>query len=314
MLSRVANSLFWLSRYLERAEHASRFLEVMEGYAQELQGVSRGAAEASREVACGLFGDCPEAGAAGRGPEAFHRLVFDLEVPAGVFATVTLARENARSIRDAIASEMWEALNVLYLELQEAADGPRGTTRRHAVLQRVQKASHLIQGLRDNTMVRADEWHFLRLGRYLERADGTLRALDTMFGRPALLAASEAGPQFETLHLAAALRICTAFEAFSRTASALSAEGAIEFLLLDARFPRSVEFCLQELQHSLHAMSGTPHDNYTNPAEQLCGRLVAELRFASIEEILSRGLHESLQRLLGAVGGIGNAINQEYFV
>jgi uncharacterized alpha-E superfamily protein len=312
MLSRVANSLFWLARYLERAESAARFLVVSESYAQELQGVSRVAAEACRTVTYQLFA-MEEPGGKESNMAEFHRLVFDTEVPGSVLSSVTLARENARSIRDAIASEMWEALNVLYLELQEAAQATTSATRRQALLRQVQNTSHLLQGLRDNTMVRSDEWHFLRLGRCLERADSTLRAIDTMFNHPALEAASDAGHEIDTLHLVAALRVCTAFEAFSRNAPVLSPEKVVEFLLLDARFPRSVEFSAQELQRSLHALSQTPPDNYTNPAEQLCGRLVAELRFASIEEILGGGLHDTLQRLRVNVGQIAAAISQEYF-
>lgn len=312
MLSRVANSLFWLARYAERAESASRFLLVTEGYAQELQGVSRVAAEACRAVMWQLFAAADRMEEA-PGVSGFQRLAFDAELPTSVLSSVTLARENARSIRDAIASEMWEALNVLYLEVQAAAPAPVSAARAQALLQRVQDTSHLIQGLRDNTMVRSDEWHFLRLGRFLERADSTLRVLDTMFTHPALEAASSAGHEIDTLHLVAALRCCTAREAFSRTAPALIPENVAEFLLLDARFPRSVVFCVQELQGSLHALSRSPLDNYTNPAEQLCGRLVAQLRFASIDEILEAGLHGNLQRLIGSVGQIGAAVAQEYF-
>src|SRR5262249_11330849 len=121
------------------------------------------------------------------------------------------------------------------------------------------------------------------------------------------------GDEIDTLHLAATLRVCTAFEAFSRTAPALTPERAVEFLLLDSRFPRSVEFCVEELEHSLHALSRTPENLYTNEAEQLCGRLIAELRFASVEEILAQGLEERLARLLEAVGSVGRAIAQEYF-
>lgn len=312
MLSRVANSLFWMARYVERAESAARFLAVTESYALELQGVARVAAEACRAVTYHLFG-AEQPDAEDDGPAGFHRLVFDGELPGSIVCSVTLARENARSIRDAITSEMWEALNVLHLDLDAAATGSTSPTRRQGLLRRVQDTSYLVQGLRDNTMVRSDEWHFLRLGRFLERADATLRALDTMFTHPALQAATDAGEEIDALHLAAALRVCTGFEAFSRTASVLSPARVVEFLLLDARFPRSVEFCAEELQDALHSLSQSPTDNYTNPAEQLCGRLLAELRFASIEEILDRGLHEMLQRLIGEISRIGAAIGQEYF-
>jgi uncharacterized alpha-E superfamily protein len=310
MLSRVANSLFWLTRYLERAENTARFLGVTDSYARELQGVSRAAAEACWGVAVehlaldeGLAADA----------SSLPRLIFDVELPGSVLACVTMARENARSIRDAIASEMWEGLNVLYLRLQGEAGDATSTTAQQALLVQVQETSHLLQGLRDNVMVRSDEWHFLRIGRFLERADHTLRIQDRMFRHPALTAAAAGGQEIDTLHLAAALRMAAAFEAFSRTAPTLGTERVLEFLLLDARFPRSVEFCIQELERSLHALSRTPEDIYTNEAEQLCGRLVAELRFASIEEIIGQGLPETFDRVLRTVGAIGRAISEEYF-
>jgi uncharacterized alpha-E superfamily protein len=309
MLSRVANSLFWLTRYVERAENTARFLAVTESYALEVGGVSRVAAEACWSAARAHFGLPPEP----RDPGNLRELILDPQLPNSVFASIGLARENARSIRDAIASEMWEGLNVLHLRLQEAAAAGIVSGGEQALLHRVQETSHLLQGLRDNTMVRADEWHFLRLGRFVERADNTLRLLDTMVGHPALQVASAAGQDIDTLHLAATLRACTAFEAFAREGQSLSLEGVTGFLLLDARFPRSVEFCVHECGQALHALSRTPPDLFSNDAEQLCGRLVAELRFASIEEVIARGLHDYLLRTLRSVAGLERAIGQEYF-
>jgi uncharacterized alpha-E superfamily protein len=312
MLSRVANSLFWLSRYVERAENAARFLSVTDAYARELQGVSRAAAEAVGQAAWAHLAPgetMPE----GAGGGELQRLVFDTELPGSVYASITLARENARSIRDAIPTETWEALNVLFLRLQEEAPHRFTPTRRQALLHQVREAAWRMQGLRDNVMVRADEWNFQRLGCFLERADNTLRLLGTMFFHPALQVASDSGQSIDALHLAAVLRMCTAFETFSRTAAGLSTERVIEFLFLDARFPRSVAFAFEELQRALHALSQTPEDVYTNDAEQLCGRLAAELRFASVQEILHFGLRATLDRVLGTVGQIGGAVHQEYF-
>lgn len=317
MLSRVANSLYWLARYLERAENSARWLTVTSNYALELQGVSHAAADECWPVAARLLHS--EADRNENPTEILHRLILSADVDNSVLSSVSLARENARSIRDAIASEVWEALNVRYLELQEDADQPRGTreagrpNRQRVLLRQVLETSHLLQGLRDNTMVRADEWYFLRLGQFIERADNTLRCLDAMFNHPALHVAREAGHSIDTLHLAATLRTATGFEAFARTAPGLTPEAVAEFLLLDARFPRSVEFAIQELVAALHALSGTPVDIFTNEAEQMCGRLVAELRFALIAEILSQGLSTYVQRILGSLTQVGQSIADEYF-
>jgi uncharacterized alpha-E superfamily protein len=226
---------------------------------------------------------------------------------------VARARENARGIRDAISSEMWEELNVLHLRMQEEASVPASPTSLLSLLQRIRTASHMFQGLRDNTMVRSDEWHFLCLGQYVERGDITARLLEAMFFHPALEAAEEAGQNIDTLHLVATLQCCTGFEAYTRTEPAVIPARVAEFLLLDARFPRSVEFCVQEVGHALHALSGTPQDIFSNDAEQQCGRLVAELRFAEIDEIMAEGFQPYLQRVIQKLVQIGFDIRQLYF-
>jgi uncharacterized alpha-E superfamily protein len=316
MLSRVANSLYWLARYVERADTAARALRVTHSYAQELRVVSHTAAEQCWTVASSLLAprdgggeEEEEEGGAG----LFWRLAFDEDLSNSLLSCVTQARENARGIRDAIPSEMWEELNVFHLRLLEEAGAHPSETSELSLLHRMSNAAHRFQGLRDSTMVRADEWHFLRLGQFLEGADMTTRTLDAMFGHPALRTAQEAGQSIDTLHLGATLRTCSGFESFSRSEHSLTPGRVAEFLLLDARFPRSIEFCIQELGYSLHALSGTPHDLFSNDAEQLCGRLVAELRFAGIEEIMGQGLHEYLQGVLGKLAQIGRAVGQMYF-
>src|SRR5204862_3807839 len=145
----------------------------------------------------------------------------------------------------------------LYLHLSEEACLPITATRQQALLQQVQGTSLLLQGLCDHTAMRGDEWHFLQLGRFLERGDNTLRMVDTMFSHRALQVAAEHGHDIDALHLTTALRICAASEAFARTAHLPSLEKVVGFLLLEARFPRSVVFCLQEVERALHALSRT---------------------------------------------------------
>ncbi len=311
MLSRVANSLFWMSRYLERAENTSRFLAVTHNYTQELRGVLHGATDHCWRVTGKLLaGETPPDEGLG---ETFRCFAFDQETPASVISSVVRARENARGIRDAISTEMWEELNVLHMRLHEEAGSPPTEAGELSMLQRVRNASHLFQGLRDNTMVRGDEWHFMMLGQYVERADWTARVLEAMLSHPVLYAAAEAGHTIDTMHLVATLRSCTAFEAFARAERTVTVERAIEFLLLEARFARSVEFCVQEIGHSLHTLSGTPHDLFSNDAEQYSGRLVAELRFARIDEIIGRGIQGYLAELLGKLQQISSGIARQYF-
>ena len=311
MLSRVANSLYWLARYLERAEDAARFLAVTHSYTQELRAVSHAAADQCWGVACEFLGVSATAEESSRA--AFTRYLLDPDLPTSLYSSVALARENGRGIRDAISSEMWEALNVLYLWMLDESKAPTMEAAELGLLGRIQRTSHLFQGLRDHTMVRSDEWHFLRLGQFLERADSTARILNAMFDHPALAVAAATGEDIDTINLATTLRACTAFAAYSRASHTPSPGGVAEFLLLDGRFARSVSFCVQEMGVSLHALSSTPLDVFSNDAEQICGRLGAELRFAAIDEIMQQGMKDHLLRVRQKLWQLGEAIAGEYF-
>jgi uncharacterized alpha-E superfamily protein len=311
MLSRVANSLFWLARYLERAESTARVLAVTHSYAQDLRGV----ALSSTDECWGVIGRLQMGEAASELPvhDLFRKLVFDSASPSSLYSCITCARENARGIRDAISSELWETLNVLFLRIHEEAASPRSEASELSLLLAVRTASHLFQGLRDHTMVHGDERGFLVLGQFLERAEQTSRILEAMFTHPVLLAAEQAGHSVDVLHLVMTLRCCTAFEAFVRSSAPLTGSDVAAFLLLDHRFPRSVEYCVQEVGNALHGLSGTPANVFTNDAEQCCGRLVAELRFAAIEEIMSAGFQAYLRSVLGKIQQISDGIAREYF-
>ncbi len=311
MLSRVANSLYWLARYLERAENGARFLACNHEYAQELRGVSHAAADAAWKVARELM--APELVDEETGPKTFHRLAYDETLPHSIISSVLRARENARGIRDAIPSEMWEELNMLFLLLREEAQASHSDSAELSLLVRMKNASLLFSGLRDNTMVREDEWHFLRLGHFLERADGTCRLLKVMYTHPAIETASESGQNIDLLHLATTLKMCTGREAYYRAGNLLETESVAEFLLLDALFPHSADYCVQEISNSLHALSGTAQDIFTNPAEQVVGRLVADLRFASIEEIMAAGFEDHLTGILSKLNQLARAISEQYF-
>lgn len=311
MLSRVANSLFWLARYLERSENTARYLTVTHAYGQELRGVIHGADADCLAVTRDLFTAPDEPAGMGRG--ILRRFGLDPALPNSVVSSLTHARENARGIRDAISSEMWEELNVMHLVLQEAVASSSVESMDFDTLIRVRSTSHLFQGLRDNTLVRGDAWHFLLLGQFLERADWTARVLRAMWSHPAVLKAAEAGHNIETMHLVATLRCCTAFEAFRRFDRSLAADRVLHFLVLEAGFPRSVEFCLQEVSRSLHVLSGTPLEVFTNEAEQSSGRLLSELRFTSVEELLQGDVAEFLTGILARIDGVAAAVVRLYF-
>jgi uncharacterized alpha-E superfamily protein len=309
MLSRVANSLFWSSRYTQRAEQLARLLSVTYNYGLELQGILPEASDACWEaLATFVEIDVPD-----EPEELIHRLAFDTTLPQSVLSCVIQSRENARSIRDSISSELWQSENMLFHKLSSAANATPDPSTELALLSETNLLFHTLHGLRDHTMSRGDEWHFMRLGRHLERASGTVRTVDFMFSHPALAMAEQAGISIDSVHLASTLRMCTGYETFSRRVHFLTPERVAEFLLVDTQFPQAAGFAIQEVASALHTLSTTPSDVPTNEAEQIAGRLLAEMRFIGIDEIFRRGLHDYLIDTLTNLNRLGLAIDFQYF-
>lgn len=309
MLSRVANSLYWSSRYLERAEIAARSSAALYGYGLELQGISHVAALACWQSMPQLIdvdfgGSDPE--------ELLHTILFDPYAPGSVLNAVIHARENARSVRDVIPSEYWEAINMLFHLLHDTSKAAPDEEHDIAVAGQASLYFHVLHGLRDNSMMRNDGWHFIRLGRNLERASGAIRIVDFMFGHPALDLAEKEALSIDAVHLATTLRMAMGYEAFSGLGGHLTPDSVADFLLLDSSFPRSAEFAIHDLSVSLHALSRTPIDIISSDAERIAGRMLAELRFRDAGEVLI-DLGDWTLDLLKRLNSLGLAINAQYF-
>lgn len=310
MLSRVANALFWNSRYTERAEITSRVVAATYAYSEELQGISPEAAAACWTSLPGILDFQLDPG----DPEvALHTALFDPFSPGSVINSVIQARENARSVRDTIPSEYWEATNVLFHLLNDSGKAAPDEEHDMAVASQASQMFHHLHGLRDNAMLRDDGWNFMQIGRYLERAAGAVRAVDYMFKHPALVEAEQQHLSLDAVHLATTLRMCMGYEAFFRGGAQLAPEPVADFLLLNPDFPRAAEFSIQQLSIALHALSKTPADVYSTEAEKLAGRLLAELRFMSPEELFQNDLHAWLIDILKRLNALGVALHGQYF-
>ncbi len=316
MLSRVANSLYWMSRYLERADNTARLVDV------NLQLFLDFRARDDRELAERWMPVVQSAGdeslfrslhgqPTGRTVSEF--LVFQPENPNSILAAVTQARENARMVRDQITIEVWEELNRLYLYLRSAAARAQLESSPGEFFQEIKASSLHLQGLTNATVVRNEGWLFQQAGKYLERADQTSRILDV---RHATFPAK--GPpapvnQSGALEWAAVLRSCSAWDAY-RSLHGADVQPALvaEYLLLTPDFPRSVRFCVQSLNATLRGISGTAPDRFANDAERLAGRLLAELQFTTAAEIFATGLHMYVDELQTKLSDIGTALFQAY--
>lgn len=280
MLSRVADSLFWMARYLERAEHTARLLDVHLHSALDLTPTA--AERRWRRLLLALHSQPPAAGVT---PYAITQaLTFDTSNSDSIAACITAARDNARQVRERISSEMWEQVNRLYLQVRHTSMEEMWSGEPHLFFRSVKEGVHLFQGITDATLSHDEGWWFIQIGRYLERAMATAALLDVHFCLPEGSDA-EALDYFEWVAL---LKSCTAFEAYCKVYTAsIRPEDVAEFLLLNAEFPRSIRFAADMIQDAAQAIGRSSAHRATARVERLAGRLRAVLDYGQVDEIMT---------------------------
>ena len=296
MLSRIAESMFWIGRYVERADDTARILDVTtqllleEGHGDEDR--------VCRSLLSVMGVDAP--------PDhpcdtrlVMEQLAYDLDSPSSIAATLAAARESARRARETLSVPMWEALNTTWRAIPT---GQFRALRMPATFDWVRDRACLINGHADATMTRDEGWQFLVLGRSIERADMTARLVATT-----ALAGGAGSPWSTTL------RSCGAYEAFLRTYRGLETErGAAEFLLLDRLFPRSVVFALSRAEQCLNNLEAGERAGFQNDAQRLIGRTRAELEYRSLADVVADLPHE-MERLQRTCAAAMDAVARRYF-
>ncbi|MGB7342426.1 MAG: alpha-E domain-containing protein [Phototrophicaceae bacterium] len=278
MLSRVADSLYWMSRYLERAEHTARLINVHLNNMLEIEH-SREADRLQRLLDT-LNMDTDNLAS----DDVMQYLVFDNDNSASIAATVASARENARQVRDQFSSEMWTQLNKLYLQVQHADTTRLWYDSPHNYLTRILDGSHLFQGVTDATMNHNQGWQFIQIGRYIERALDLLILLDVHFGE-----VPTGEHDISTEHyfdLVGTLKSVSAFEAYCKVYNPnVRSDSIIEFLLFNQEFPRSLRFCIDNLLVALNTLADATGRTRNAKLYRLSGRLQSNLSFDEIADI-----------------------------
>ena len=311
MLSRVADSIYWMSRYVERAENVARFISVNLNLSLDMPG------EAGEQwwplvVITGDESVFQRRAGTITKESVVEFLTFDEENPNSILSCLRAARENARSAREIISAEMWEHLNTFYLmvrdgnSLDEVLDNP------HAFFERVNVSGQQFLGVTDATMTHGEAWHFCNLGRMLERADKTSRILDVKYFI-LLPKVSDVGTPFDDIQWLALLRSASALEMYRQRHGRISPGNVVDFLIFDREFPRAVLHCLTRANESLHAISGTHTGSFCNPAERRLGQLRAELAYTQAEEVIAGGMHEFVDGLQTRLNRVGEAIYDCFF-
>jgi len=288
MLSRVADSLYWMSRYLERAENTARQLDVTMSLLLDTGGANAEARWRRFVAALGNpSGDSPSLDWCGDPHAMAHRLIFDASNSASVIYCVNAARENARQVREEISTEQWQRLNRLFHHMHAPTTQLQARANRGDVLSSVLDGIHLFKGVSDTTMIHGQGWQFIRLGRYLERSYATATLLEVFQPELTHLSDQELSG-YKYLEQVGLLRCCTAFEAYCQVYTAdIDADRILEFLLLNRDFPHAIRYCVES---TLQAIDSIQRTGGRRPPEELracIGRLHAMLGFTTVREILS---------------------------
>lgn len=320
MLARLAENLFWAGRYVERAEDTARMVDVT--YHTLLESPV-GEVERSWEQLLEVlhlragYGDRPLDPV-----EVMRFLVLDAATPGSITSSVARARENVRSVRELVSTELWETVNELHLTLasrdlrRELAEQPSG------ILRHVRDASMTIYGVASETMPRDTGWRFMALGRLLERAEMTCRLIDVRYGQleslagpsrrlgDAAAAGARGADRADFHHWVAVLKSASAFEAYRRRYRAsMDPVDVVEFLLLAEDLPRSVLFCLNAAMRQLEALA----DGRSSRALRLLGRSTSSLKYRDVAELFDLGLHDLLDEVQDRVARVAEAVADEFF-
>ncbi len=299
MLSRVAESLYWMARNVERAEDLARLIDVT---ATRAVDHAADAGERWRAVYNVAGFDPPSDHGASPRATAIEQVVFGIESRLSVAACVRIARQNAIGVRAELTTEVWECVNGLYLFVEAhspRAVGPDGAS---SFLRSVRDTAQAFGGLCDATLAHDDGWEFLRIGRAIERARMTARVLREID--------ADDGPH--VWHLV--LEACCASAPFARARRQSSDPAdSLAFLALSANFPRSLRFCAREVDHALHRLSGAPTGAFADAAERMSGRICASLDFGGTADLTREGSQAFGARMCAELDELGSSIVSTYF-
>ena len=310
MLSRVASNLYWMSRYVERAENTARVLDVTWRMSLLAQEPSLKDQEwfAPLNITGTFF---PYSGRHTEvcAREVLHYMALDPENPSSIYACAQKARENARSVRGAITSEMWEVLNTTWLEMQHVDEDKMAARGVSAFFDWVKERSHLFRGVTFGTMHRDDAYEFARLGTHMERADSTARILDVKY-HILLPSVKDVGGAVDYYQWSAVLRSVSAFEAYRKVyRDVITPLRLAELLILRDDVPRCLRFCLRQVADTLGRVQNAQSAEALRKAQQI----LAGLQYGRISEIFADGLHEYLTDFLDSMQDLSDEIQRSFF-
>ncbi len=314
MLSRVANSIYWTNRYIERVENYARFIGVNFNLALDLppdideQWEPLLIATADNPLFYRHYGEATR-------EDVIRFMTFDKRNPNSISSCLSGARENARTIRETITKEMWESINSLYLLVKGVSfEDLRRMDQLQKFFEEIKKNTQLYHGIVDSTFTRNEAWHFGRMGRHIERADKSSRFLDVKYFTMSREHNNTSGSTYDMMTWIAVLKSVSAYNMYRQTHRALTPVNIVDFLVLDRLFPRSIAYCMRQAELSLYAIAGShPEKGYSNEAEKKLSRLRSEIEYYEAEEVFRMGLHRFLDEFQSKNNEVDTAVYDLYF-
>lgn len=309
MLSRAANSIYWMSRYLERADNVARFIDVNMHLTLDL-GLPAG--NDHWQALLRTSDDDQSFAERYKQPtesNVIKFLTFDEQNPNSILSCIRNARENARTVREIISSDMWELLNELY-HYVNAHSRKRSIADLEAFYIHIRKMNHLFVGLAENSQSHGEGWHFIRIGQLLERADKTVRILDVKYFL-LLPDLDYVDSPLDTVEWGAVLKSATAFEMYRKRFHRANYHDVADFLIFDNEFPRSVAFCLRQALVSLEEIANL-HGTESQALKQV-RQLHTWLKSHDIEKLWKIGLHEFIDDFQTRNNAIDQAVFESFF-
>jgi uncharacterized alpha-E superfamily protein len=304
-----------MARYIERAENNARILDVNIQVTLDDENAGEDGERVDWEPILATLEDQKlfnSLYAVTNAETVCEFVTFAKENPNSIRSSVAAARENARTVREYISSEMWERINALYLWLNSASARQMFASSAIDFFRHVVDASHQFHGTSAATLTHGEGWHFLQIGKYLERADSVSRILDLKY-HILLPTGEEVGGNVDTVQWQAVLKSCSAFEAYRKLHTGQVTPWTVaEFIILHDTFPRSIRFCIEEVDAALHRISGCERAHFCNDAERLSGRLCSDLNYIRIAEIFKIGLHQYLDGIQLRLIEIASAMHESY--
>jgi uncharacterized alpha-E superfamily protein len=311
LLSRHAESIFWLARQVERASNLARILDVNESFSRNARG------EHDWESVLRLYGDEERFRAAGNEPSAdsvLHFYILDSQNPSSVLSNIRMARENARALRPLISTEMWVQLNSFHKRISRLRRQDLRVEHLNRLCGYIKESCQTHSGITMETLYRDESWYFHQLGLAIERADQTTRLVDVKY-QVLLPEPTDVGSAIDEAQWNTVLRSAAGFHAFRRVCpNSMSPGSVVDFLVFDLRFPRSVAACVLTANEQLNSIRINYGHGSKQGASKLLRKLAAELAEDNAADLIARGLHESLDGIQAELGEVTEALGREFFL